>query len=65
MWLPLPLTLMALVFGCSAVVISSRPQWRKGRWLAIVGVGLPGLILVLYGALLIYLAFFWHPHLVW
>lgn len=60
-WLPLLLTVLAFLVGGIAWAISSRPSWRKGRWLAIIGVVLPGIILALSGALLVYIAFFWHP----
>ncbi len=61
-WLPLLLSLLAFLFGWIALAISSRPQWRKGRWLAIIGVALPGLVLLLSGAVFVYVLFFWHPH---
>jgi hypothetical protein len=62
-----PLTFLyfiAFLFGCIALVISFRGQWKMGRRMAIVGVTLPGIILLLYGTLIVYLIFFWHPHIV-
>ncbi|SRR5581483_5001384 len=61
---PASLLLISFIFGGVALVISFRRRWRKGLGMAIVGVVLPGIILMVYGVLIVFLLFFWHPHLV-
>jgi hypothetical protein len=56
---------IAFIFACIAMKISFKPQWRMGRGMSIISAILPGIILALYGALTVYLLFFWHPHFVW
>jgi hypothetical protein len=66
---PLLVTVSLPVFGLwctlavTALVIASRPPWQAGRLLALVAALLPGVILLLYGAAVVYFLFFWHPHL--
>lgn len=58
-WLPfLPLFLLFLIFASVALHISSRRQWKNGRGMAIVGVILPAILLLFYGALIVYLLLF-------
>jgi hypothetical protein len=61
-WILVLLSVLSILLGGIALVISSRLPGRKGRWLANLGVALPLIVLLPLGALLVYLLFFWHPH---
>lgn len=61
-WILVLLTVLVVLLGGLALVISPRLPGRKGRWLANIAVALPLIVLVPLGALIVYLLFFWHPH---